>query len=192
MLVAAVVAAAGPRPEPAGAAFPGANGKIAFASDRDGDYEIYVMNADGTGVTRLTNSPGEDGGTAWSPDGTKIAFASDRDGNYETYVMNADGTGVTQLTTHPGVDGIPDWQPLVAQEPTETPTPTATAMPTSTPTRPPSVGGLSLDPGSAGLPFRASETSGRSVWLLASVAAAVAAGAVALGGAAWRARRRPT
>jgi hypothetical protein len=42
----------------AGAAFPGANGKIAFESTRDGDGEIYVMNADGSGPTNLTNNPG--------------------------------------------------------------------------------------------------------------------------------------
>ena len=46
------------------AAFPGANGKIAFKSDRDGNDEIYVMNADGTGQTRLTNTPANDDGPA--------------------------------------------------------------------------------------------------------------------------------
>src|SRR5215208_3831615 len=85
------------------AAFPGANGKIVFASDRDGvvldpldplfgkTYDIYTMNADGSGVTRLTNDPARDIQPAWSPDGTKIAFVSIRDGNTEVYVMNADG-----------------------------------------------------------------------------------------------------
>src|SRR3954469_3700262 len=50
------------------------NGKIAFDSNRDGNEEIYVMNPDGTGQTRLTNDPAGDFGPAWSPDGTKIAF----------------------------------------------------------------------------------------------------------------------
>ncbi len=69
------------------------NGKIAFTSDRDGNYEIYVLNADGSEQTRITNNTASDSDPAWSPHGTKIAFTSDRDGNYEIYVMNADGSG---------------------------------------------------------------------------------------------------
>src|SRR5688572_11768479 len=72
--------------------------KIAFDTPRDGNFEIYVMNADGTQQTRLTRSAGEDMDPAFSPDGSKIAFASARDGNYEIYVMNADGTRQTRLT----------------------------------------------------------------------------------------------
>src|SRR5437667_141023 len=82
-----------------------AQGKIAFTSNRGGNVEIYVMNADGTGVTRLTDSVGPDEVPAWSPDGTQIAFASTRDYQppfYEIYVMNADGTGARQLTNTPG------------------------------------------------------------------------------------------
>ena len=43
--------------------------KIAFNSDRDGNFEVYVMDADGSNQTRLTNNPADDGGPAWSPDG---------------------------------------------------------------------------------------------------------------------------
>jgi len=95
------------------AAFPGLNGKIAFASDRDGQYEIYVMSADGTNPIRLTNSLGSDIQLNWSPDGTRIAFISNRTGQYEIYVMNADGTGVTQLTNNTVPDGTawPSWSP---------------------------------------------------------------------------------
>ena len=84
--LAAFVAAAllWPHPGQAGAAFPGANGKIAFQSDRDGNFEVYVINADGSGQTNLANDPANDGNPAWSPDGMKIAFASERDGNRET------------------------------------------------------------------------------------------------------------
>ena len=76
-------------------------GKIAFASVRDGNGEIYVMNADGKEVTRLTNNTAHDMEPAFSPDGSKIAFTSVRDGNSDIYVMNADGTGVTRLTNNP-------------------------------------------------------------------------------------------
>src|SRR3989442_10169060 len=75
------------------------SGRIAFVSNRDGNTEIYVKNADGTGLTRLTNNPAVDDYPAWSPDGSRIAFTSTRDGHYNIYVMNADGTGVTRLTT---------------------------------------------------------------------------------------------
>ena len=73
----------------------GGSGLIAFVSDRDGNQEIYVMNADGSGLTSLTNNAADDYDPAWSPDGRQIAFYSDRDGNWEIYLMNADGSGLT-------------------------------------------------------------------------------------------------
>jgi Tol biopolymer transport system component len=85
--------------------------KIAFVSDRDGNAEIYTMNADGSGVMRLTNSPGRDDYPSWSPDASRIAFASERDGNPEIYVVNADGGGVTRLTNDPAPDSQPSWSP---------------------------------------------------------------------------------
>jgi len=91
--------------------FPGPNGKIAFESTRDGNDEIYVMNADGTGQTRLTNNAAHDFRPSWSPNGSKIAFASTRDGNNEIYVMNADGTGQTRLTNNAAFDSRPSWSP---------------------------------------------------------------------------------
>jgi len=86
-------------------------GKIAFTSDRDGNHEVYVMNADGSGQTRLTDNPAADALPAWSPDGSRIAFTSDRDGNPEVYVMNADGSGQTNLTSNPATDAFPAWSP---------------------------------------------------------------------------------
>src|SRR6266478_6212438 len=86
-------------------------GKIAFASDRDGNLEIYVMDLDGGGQTRLTEDPGEDYSPAWSPNGTRLAFVSTRDGNAEIYVMNADGTGQTRLTNNTASDLHPAWSP---------------------------------------------------------------------------------
>lgn len=69
--------------------------------------EIFVVNADGTGLTRLTNNTVMDEMPAWSPDGTKIAFASD----YQIYVMNADGTELTRLTHDNAFDAEPSWSP---------------------------------------------------------------------------------
>ena len=86
-------------PQSPGLAATSAQGQVAFTSNRDGNNEIYVMNPDGSGVTRLTDNPAIDQDPAWSPDGGRIAFTSTRNGNYDIYVMNADGTGVTQLTT---------------------------------------------------------------------------------------------
>ena len=88
-----------------------ANGKIAFISTRDGNEQIYVMNADGSGQTRLANNNYDDEYPCWSPDGAKIAFVSDRDGNREIYVMNADGSGQTRLTNNSAWDYGPKWSP---------------------------------------------------------------------------------
>jgi hypothetical protein len=83
--------------------------KIAVASNRDGNWEIYVVNADGSGSQRLTNNPATDLRPRWSPDGTKIAFQTDRDGNQEIYAMNPDGSGQTNLTNNAANDTLYDW-----------------------------------------------------------------------------------
>ena len=71
----------------------GSNGnKIAFNKGTDGDKEIFVMNADGTGVQQLTDNDDSDWLPVWSPNGDRIAFDSDRDGDAEIFVMNPDGT----------------------------------------------------------------------------------------------------
>jgi dipeptidyl aminopeptidase/acylaminoacyl peptidase len=84
--------------------------RIAFMSERDGNAEIYVMNADGSGEMRLTNDPGFDADPTFSPDG-QIAFNSTRDGNPEIYRVNGDGTGQTRLTFDPAIDRQADWSP---------------------------------------------------------------------------------
>jgi Tol biopolymer transport system component len=94
-----------------GASFPGANGRIAYASNQNGSWDIYLMNADGSGKTRLTNGAGDSTQPSFSADGRRIAFASNRTGNYDIYSMNADGSGVTRLTTDPGVDTQPTFSP---------------------------------------------------------------------------------
>ena len=101
------------------AAFPGANGKIAFTAGADS--QIFVMNSDGSGVVQLTVAPGRSFFPDWSPDGRKIAFTSTRDDpdpagcsscNDEIYTMDADGTNVTRLTTTPSAREVaPAWSP---------------------------------------------------------------------------------
>src|SRR5215211_8740312 len=84
--------------------------KLAFASTRDGNSEIYVMDADGAGTPmNLTNHPGSDQLPVFSPDGTRLAFTTSRDGNFEIYLMAADGTAVTNLTRNPANDAWPAW-----------------------------------------------------------------------------------
>ena len=89
--------------------------RIAFASYRDGNAEIYAMNANGTDVIRLTNHSANDHDPAWSPDSVRIAFSRDRrDGNQiipEIYLVNTDGTGVTQLTSRSEGAGHAAWSP---------------------------------------------------------------------------------
>jgi LPXTG-motif cell wall-anchored protein len=93
------------------ATFPGYNGKIAFHTNRDGNWEIYAMNVDGTNQVNLTNNTATDEDPTWSPDGSKIAFRSTRDGNAEVYVMDADGSNVVRLTNNPANDIHPTWSP---------------------------------------------------------------------------------
>lgn len=104
--------------EPARAAFPGENGKIAFVSDRttgegadnpEGDLEIFAVNPDGTGIVQLTSNAVGDGQPAYSADGKRIVFTRDGD----LYVMNADGSGQTQITDLPSVPFFhsPTWSP---------------------------------------------------------------------------------
>ena len=93
------------------AAFPGNPGKISFDTTRDGNTEIYVMDADGSNPTRLTDNPAIDRDAAFSPDGRRIAFVSERDGNSEVYVMNADGSNQTRLTNNTAEDFQPAFSP---------------------------------------------------------------------------------
>jgi Tol biopolymer transport system component len=85
--------------------------KIAFVSRRDGNSEIYVINADGSGQENLTQHPARDSHPSWSRDGRKLAFESRRDGNSEIYVMNADGSGLRNVTRAPSNDLGPAWSP---------------------------------------------------------------------------------
>lgn len=97
---------------------------IMFSRIEQGDYEIFTIKPDGTGVKRLTRSPGNDAHMGWSPDGEHIVFASSRMGFKdeviytnapqpygELFVMRFDGTDVQQLTDNQWEDGTPAWQP---------------------------------------------------------------------------------
>jgi TolB protein len=97
---------------PARATFPGTNGKIAFVSWRDGPSSIYTMNADGSGVTRLTaNFSASDAYPKWSPDGTKIAFQRYESGQTDVYTMTSNGSSQLDLTEDPATDELPAWSP---------------------------------------------------------------------------------
>jgi Tol biopolymer transport system component len=87
--------------------------KIVFQRGSTSATEIYVVNADGSGLTPLTNNSFADLAPAWSPDGTKIVFSSEADGDAEIFVMDADGGNPTQLTHNTTYDGNPDWQPII-------------------------------------------------------------------------------
>ncbi len=86
---------------------------ILFVSDRDGDPDIYVMNADGSGVRQLGNQPGYDGGPFFSPDGGWITYRTDRVEKdlLQIHVMRADGSGDTAVTAGAGVRWAPYWHP---------------------------------------------------------------------------------
>jgi Tol biopolymer transport system component len=113
LIVVFLVAVAAPAT--AHAAYPGANGKIAFSSNEGAgidDYRIWVMDPDGTDRVALTSGPGFDRAPHWSPDGTKIAFTRGFPfGQSQVYVVNADGDGLTALTNAPNHNTMPHWSP---------------------------------------------------------------------------------
>ncbi len=95
-----------------------AQAQIAFSSERDGNWEIYVMDVDGGNQQNLSNNPHADVSPSWFPDGKQIAFMSRRDGHvidgfptYEIYAMDADGGNPQNLTNDPHDDMSPSWSP---------------------------------------------------------------------------------
>src|SRR5436309_1323404 len=91
----------------AGAALPGADGRIAFVRDAAHGGAIFSIRPDGSGQMKLTTA--DDFRPAWSPDGSKIAFQRFRGNHSYVYVMNADGSHVQQLTRKEGFH--PSWSP---------------------------------------------------------------------------------
>jgi len=88
---------------------------IVYSSTQTGNYEIYVMNYDGSGQHQLTDNPARDDYAAWSPDGRTIAFTSDRDGHQgreeAIYLMNTDGSNVRRVTWLESMDAKPSFSP---------------------------------------------------------------------------------
>ena len=128
VLLLALVLAAGTLSQgagPAKAAYPGANGKIAFESERTtgrgvdnptGDSEIFIMNPDGTGVRQLTKNTSDDFDPSYSAPGGHILFSTNRDvvttgSNIEIYVMDSDGTDQIRLTNNTVTDITPTIAP---------------------------------------------------------------------------------
>jgi tetratricopeptide (TPR) repeat protein len=90
---------------------PAAHGdQIAFMSDRDGNWEIYLMNRDGSGLKRLTDNAANDGLPCWSPDGQALAFVSDQGGVWAVWTMQADGSQRRKLFDLGGEGLASDWQ----------------------------------------------------------------------------------
>ena len=98
--------------------------RIAFETNRDGNWEIYVINIDGSSLINLTNNPAEDRSPSWAPDGESIVFVSDRDGNQEIYRIELESGSEVRITNTEGSELLPAYRPVVS---------IGTITPTSTP-----------------------------------------------------------
>jgi Tol biopolymer transport system component len=86
--------------------------KILFVSERDGNKEIYVMNADGSNQTNLTNNPGSmDVWPSLSPDGSKIIYLTYLSNQWDSWIMNPDGTDKRKATGQLGIPSTIAWRP---------------------------------------------------------------------------------
>jgi TolB protein len=113
-------------PSPAPTNVGGRSRLIAFTSTRDGNSEIYMMNADGSDQRNLTQHPAWDSDPAWSPDGQRLAFVSDRAGGMQVFVLELATRAVTQVTDFPSLmvnefNWLPDNQSLIIARPRAVP-----------------------------------------------------------------------
>jgi uncharacterized protein YjdB len=84
---------------------------LAFSSNRGGDFDLYLMDADGTNLRRISSGPGADGDPAWTPDGRRLIFSSARSGSSQIYSIAVDGTDLHPLTTAGGGNSAPTVSP---------------------------------------------------------------------------------
>lgn len=114
-VVAAMTFIAAPASSAAVHAAPAEQGKVIFtrfdAWGLSPNADIWSVDSDGNGLTKLTDAVGYEGNGAWSPNGEKIAFDSDEHGNYDIFVMNPDGTGQKRLTRSKVGELWPKWSP---------------------------------------------------------------------------------
>lgn len=85
--------------------------QIAFSSRRNGDRDIYIMDANGDNVTRITTTPGNDSNPIWAMDGQYIIFSRRPETDWDLFMISIDGSAMWQLTDTPGQDRFGDWKP---------------------------------------------------------------------------------
>src|ERR671935_778845 len=95
---------------PAAGAMKAPTGRIAFSMGNS-NRDVYAVNADGSGLVRLTDDPAADFDPSWSPDGRRIAYRHEDEKSGQIYVMNADGSQQRNLTRRRGLDYSPAWSP---------------------------------------------------------------------------------
>lgn len=86
-------------------------GTLSFASNRTGNFDIYLVDATGEHLRRLTTHPADERAPTWSPGGRFLAYVSNKDGNNEIYVMDIRKKSHQRLTAHPADEGAPTWSP---------------------------------------------------------------------------------
>ncbi len=85
--------------------------KLLYSSSETGNYDVYCMNVDGSGVTNLTNNPADDFGARYSPKGDDIVFISDRNGNEDVWIMEDSGYNPWAVVAESFPETYPSWSP---------------------------------------------------------------------------------
>ena len=98
-------------PRPLGIEWSPDGRKLAFHATSQKNSDVFIVDADGKNLKRITDHEGEDSWPDWHPSGNKLAIASDRDGNLEIYVITSGGNAIANLTNDPAPDKMPSWSP---------------------------------------------------------------------------------